>query len=95
MIFKRILGSFNRKLAEMKVKRVCVALPGKVIETDGFLGKVDFQGNIVNVTLGVVDAQVGDYVLVHAGCAIEVMQKDQAQEILDLFAELETMDYGS
>lgn len=68
---------------------MCVALPGKVIETDGFIGKVDFQGNIVTVNMGVVDAQVGDYVLVHAGCAIEVMKQDMAQEILDLFAELE------
>lgn len=53
---------------------MCVALPGKVIETDGLCGKVDFQGNIVDVNMGVVDAQVGDYVLVHAGCAIEVIE---------------------
>ncbi len=73
-------------------KGMCVALPGKVIETDGFIGKVDFQGNIVTVNMGVVDAQVGDYVLVHAGCAIEVMKKDMAQEIIDLFAELENAE---
>ncbi|RNC29768.1 MAG: Hydrogenase isoenzymes formation protein HypC [Candidatus Dichloromethanomonas elyunquensis] len=70
---------------------MCVALPGRVIETDGLVGKVDFRGNIVNVNMGVVDARVGDYVLVHAGCAIEVIQQDMAQEIIDLFAELETM----
>ncbi len=74
---------------------MCVALPGKVIENDGFVGKVDFQGNIVNVSMGVVDAQVGDYVLVHAGCAIEVMKKDAAQEIIDLFAELESIHHES
>ena len=33
--------------------------------------------------------RVGQYVLVHAGCAIEVMEKDKAQELIDLFAELE------
>lgn len=70
---------------------MCVALPGKVLETDGFCGKVDFQGNIVEVNLGVVDAQPGDYVLVHAGCAIEVMKQDKAEEILDLFKELESL----
>jgi hydrogenase expression/formation protein HypC len=74
---------------------MCVALPGKVIETDGFIGKVDFQGNVVNVNMGIVDAQAGDYVLVHAGCAIEVMQKDRAQEIIDLFAELESIQNES
>lgn len=70
---------------------MCVALPGKVIQMDGMLGKVDFQGNIVDVNMGVVEAQVGDYVLVHAGCAIEVVQKDMAQEIIDLFKELESI----
>ena len=74
---------------------MCVAIPGKVIEIDGTIGKVDFQGNIVNVSLGVVDAVIGDYVLVHAGCAIEVMKQDQAEEILDLFRELESLSYGS
>ncbi|HHV64283.1 MAG TPA: HypC/HybG/HupF family hydrogenase formation chaperone [Peptococcaceae bacterium] len=70
---------------------MCVALPGKVIATDGLFGKVDFQGNIVDVNLGIVDAKIGDYVLVHAGCAIEVLKKDKAQEIIDLFQELESM----
>lgn len=74
---------------------MCVALPGKVIHIDGMLGKVDFQGNIVDVNMGVVDAQVGDYVLVHAGCAIEVVQKDMAEEIFELFAELESIYHES
>lgn len=74
---------------------MCVALPGKVISVDKSNGKVDFQGNIVDVNLGVVKAKVGDYVLVHAGCAIEVLQQDRAQEIIDLFAELESIQNES
>jgi hydrogenase expression/formation protein HypC len=70
---------------------MCVALPGKIIETDGINGKVNFQGNIVDVNMGVVNAQVGDYVLVHAGCAIEVIKKEMAEEIIELFAELENL----
>jgi len=70
---------------------MCVAIPGKVIGITGMMGEVDFQGNVVKVNLGIVDAQVGDYVLVHAGCAIEVMQKDAAEELLDLFKELESL----
>lgn len=69
---------------------MCVALPGKVIEIDGIMGKVDFNGNIVDVNLGVVQAEVGDYVLVHAGCAIEVMKKDLAEELLSIFSEMES-----
>lgn len=70
---------------------MCVAIPGKVIEITDTIGKVDFQGNVVKVNLGIVDAEIGDYVLVHAGCAIEVMKQDAAQELLDLFEELESL----
>ena len=70
---------------------MCVALPGKVIEIIGNKGKVDFQGNVLNVLLGVVDAKIGDYVLVHAGCAIEVMKQDAAEELIELFKELESL----
>lgn len=68
---------------------MCVAIPGRVIETDGTTAKVDFNGNSVSVNVGLVDPKPGQYVLVHAGCAIEVMEKEQAQEIIDLFADLE------
>ena len=50
---------------------------------------MDFNGNQVSVNVGLVSADVGQYVLVHAGCAIEVMSQDKAQELLDLFEELE------
>jgi len=72
---------------------MCVALPGKLIAVDekGAFGKADFQGNIVNVALGAVDAQAGDYVLVHAGCAIEVVKPEMAEDMLALFAELEAV----
>lgn len=79
----------------MKVKDMCVAIPGKVVEITGLVGKVDFQGNIVKVNMGVVDAQIGDYVLVHAGCAIEVVQKEMAEEIMELFAEMESLQNES
>jgi hydrogenase expression/formation protein HypC len=70
---------------------MCIALPGKLIEMDemGFFGTVDFRGNKVDVTLGAVDAQVGDYVLVHAGNAIEVVTPEVAEDVLALLAELE------
>ncbi|MGI5902224.1 MAG: HypC/HybG/HupF family hydrogenase formation chaperone [Desulfitobacteriia bacterium] len=70
---------------------MCVAVPGKIIEIDGSTGKVDFQGNIVEINLSLVEAQVGEYVLVHAGCAIEVVKQEMAEEILALFAEMEPL----
>ncbi len=68
---------------------MCIAIPGKIISVEGQHAKVDFSGNVVNVNVGLISPEVGQYVLVHAGCAIEVMEKDKADEILALFAELE------
>lgn len=70
---------------------MCVAIPGRVTAISGNTAKVDFNGNLVNVNTGLIEAKVGQYVLVHAGCAIEVMEKEQAQEIIDLFADLEEL----
>ena len=68
---------------------MCIAIPGKIISVEGQQAKVDFSGNVVNVNVGIIEPQVGQYVLVHAGCAIEVMEKSKADELLALFAELE------
>jgi hydrogenase expression/formation protein HypC len=68
---------------------MCVAVPGKVIEKNGNMGMVDFGGNTIRINLGLVDAKVGDYVLVHAGCALEVLAEDKANELLRLFEELQ------
>jgi hydrogenase expression/formation protein HypC len=68
---------------------MCVAVPGKVIEKNGNMGMVDFGGNTIRINLGLVDAKVGDYVLVHAGCALEVLAEDKANELLRLLEELQ------
>jgi len=67
---------------------MCVAVPGKVISIHENTAKVDFDGSTVPVNIGAICAVPGDYVLVHAGCAIAVLGCDQAQELLDIFAEL-------
>ena len=70
---------------------MCIAIPGKVLATDGVTAQVDFRGNTVYVNVGLVDPQPGQYVLVHAGCAIEVMEKDKADELTQLFMDLEEL----
>lgn len=68
---------------------MCVAVPGKVIEINGSKAKVDILNNVCEVNIQLVSPNIGDYVLIHAGCAIEVLKKDLAEEIIDLFNELE------
>lgn len=63
---------------------MCIAIPGKLIEMEGTQGKVDIRGNIIPVELGIVSARIGDYLLVHAGCAITVISSSDAEEISGL-----------
>ena len=68
---------------------MCVAIPGKVIELNGTEAKVDFSGNIVNAEAGLVKVKVGGRVLVHAGCIIQTMDDSMADEMEELFKEIE------
>lgn len=70
---------------------MCIAIPGKVVAVDGMRATVDYSGNQVTVNTGLVAPRVGQYVLVHAGCAIEVMEKDKAEELIELFADIEEL----
>lgn len=71
---------------ESEESTMCVALPGKVIEVKDGQATVDFSGNQVQAFIGLVDVQVGDYVLVHAGCVIQKMKQQEAEEIIDLMS---------
>ena len=68
---------------------MCVAMPGKVIEIYEKDALVDFSGNRVRAISGLVPVAVGDYVLVHAGCILQKLSAGEAQDLMDLFEELE------
>ncbi len=68
---------------------MCLAIPARVVRVDGDKAQVDFGEGVlreVNVTL--VNAKVGDYVLVHAGYAIQLMDEKDALETLSLWNEI-------
>ena len=68
---------------------MCLAIPMKVIEKTGTTGKVQ-TGNVTydaNFTL-IPEVEVGEYVLIHAGFAIEKLDVAEAEETLDLFREM-------
>lgn len=68
---------------------MCVALPGKVIEIHGSDAVIDFNGNQLTAKAGLVDIQVGDYCLVHAGCILQKVNQDEAEQLIALMKELE------
>lgn len=69
---------------------MCVALPMKIIELQPeFHGKVEYDGMERRVNLRLLkECGIGDYVLVHAGFAIEKIDRDKAVEQLRLLQEL-------
>ena len=68
---------------------MCLAIPAKIVEVKGDNARVDFgEGVLRNVDIALVDAKIGDYVLIHAGYAIQVLDKEEAQETLRLWNEL-------
>lgn len=73
---------------------MCLAVPGKLISTQGEnlsrMGKVSFGGVLKEVSLAYVpEAQIGDYVIVHVGFALSIVDEAEAERV---FSYLETMD---
>lgn len=65
-----------------------MAMPGKVVSINGDVGDIDFGGVTKQANLSMVEANVGDWVVVHAGFAIETMNEEEALETLDLWKEV-------
>lgn len=69
---------------------MCLAIPGKIIKIDNNMAVVDFGGIKKESALDLLpEAKVGDYVLVHAGFAINKVDKDDAMETLKLIDEID------
>jgi hydrogenase expression/formation protein HypC len=67
---------------------MCLAIPGKVLSVDGTTGVVDMNGVEIKVGLQLLpQARSGDYVLLHAGFAIQIIDEDEARETAELLAE--------
>ncbi|MBC7263007.1 MAG: HypC/HybG/HupF family hydrogenase formation chaperone [Chloroflexi bacterium] len=69
---------------------MCLAVPARVLSIEGQEAEVDLSG--VRRRISVVltpEVSVGDYVLIHTGFAINVLDEQEARETLRLFQELE------
>ena len=75
---------------------MCLAVPALVRSIDGFEAVVDIGGVSRRASIILTpEVKVGDYVLLHTGYAINVIDEDDAQETLELFREIaESIDDG-
>jgi hydrogenase expression/formation protein HypC len=73
---------------------MCLAVPGKIISIEAAdatfrTGRVDFAGIVKNVSLSYVpEAMVGDYVLVHVGFALSIVDEEEAQQVFAYLREM-------
>jgi len=76
---------------------MCLAVPGKIISISGEdplfrSGKIDFGGIFKEASLAYLpEAQVGDYVIVHAGFALSILDEEEALKTLQYLAEIEAL----
>ncbi len=76
---------------------MCLGVPGKIIEIKEnppglIMGKVNFSGINKEVCLSYVpEAKVGDYVVVHVGFAISVIDEQEAMEVFDYLKQMDEL----
>ncbi len=76
---------------------MCLAVPGKVISIAGDdpvfrTGKIDFGGVIKEVNLCYVpEVKIGDYVIVHVGFALNILDEEEAQKVFQYLREMEEL----
>lgn len=76
---------------------MCLGIPGKVVETyrehDVLMGKVEFGGVFKRVCLEhVPHVAIGEYVLVHVGFALNVIDEAEARRVFEFLEEMKQLD---
>jgi hydrogenase expression/formation protein HypC len=82
---------------------MCLAIPGKIVEIYDSAGmrmcKIDFGGVLREACLQALpEAKVGDFTIIHAGFALNILSENEAEETLEALRELgeieDAMDIG-
>ncbi len=68
---------------------MCLGIPMEIVKIDGTMGLARAEGLERKVDLQFLkDVKIGEYVIIHAGFAIERIDRTKAKETLDLFREI-------
>ena len=72
---------------------MCLSVPAQVIKIDGLMADVSIGGALFKAGLHMVDdVKVGDYILLHAGFAIQKISEKEALETLNLLKEMRDLE---
>lgn len=77
---------------EKGVPHMCLGLPAKVISIEGNNSTVEMMGVKSRISIELLEnVKIGDFVLVHAGCAIQVLDQEDALKTIEIFEELKEL----
>lgn len=68
---------------------MCLGIPGIIKKIHGETADVDFGGVVKEINISLIEPAVGQYILAHAGFAIETMEKSDAEETISLLLQLQ------
>jgi hydrogenase expression/formation protein HypC len=78
---------------------MCLAIPGRIISIEGYkegymrMGRVELGGIVKEINLQLVpDAKENDYVLVHVGVAISIVDEEEAKSSLEFLKQMNELD---
>jgi len=77
-----------------KILAMCLAIPGRIMSVSGGetlarTGKVDFGGVLKDVNLAYVpEAKAGDYVIVHVGFALSIVDESEANKVFEYLRQM-------
>jgi hydrogenase expression/formation protein HypC len=75
---------------------MCLAIPSKIVKIEDKIGVIDVEGVQKEVSLLLIeDPRIGDYVIVHAGFAIQKIDEAEANESLKILREMASLRYES
>ena len=68
---------------------MCLGLPAKVLNIEGNNSTVEMMGVKSTISIELLEnVKVGDFVLVHAGCAIQILDEEEALKTIEIFDEI-------
>ena len=83
----RYVEGHNIFICYRRAEAMCLAVPAQVKEINGIHAKLDYGGIIREANISLVTPKIGDYVIVHAGYAIQILDPEEAEKTLDVWNE--------
>lgn len=69
---------------------MCLSIPAKIVSIEGDMAEVSVGGSLFKAGLHmIIDAKIGDYILLHAGFAIQKISEQEAAETLKILREMD------